>query len=114
MDIIEIQPPRKFSVGLNKRVVIKDCAHIRLEHDEQVTFVSPSGANYDVCQKSWGFYATPSINGRLAEEGFRTALVRNKEKRYYIMIVENNRQSDFLEYLRIEKNELITWLSDFT
>jgi hypothetical protein len=34
------------------------------------------GKEYDVAKKDWGFYATPSMNGRLKKFGFKTAIVK--------------------------------------
>ena len=67
-------------------------------------------AEYDVARKSWGFYATPSINGRLKNFGLKTALVKNQLDLYYIMIVEEGCEEDFFKYLKDESNEIITWL----
>ena len=103
-------PPRNFKVGLNKSITIKDCGSIVLEKDEQVTFLTSKSAEYDVVRKSWGFYATPSINGRLKNFGLKTALVKNKFDQYYIMLVEEDSKEDFLKYLKDESNEIITWL----
>ena len=47
---------------------------ISLSNNEQVTFVSKSNGRYDICKKSWGYYATPSINSRLKKEGFKYLL----------------------------------------
>ena len=103
-------PSRNFKVGLNQSITIKDCGSIRLENDEQVTFLTSKSAEYDVARKSWGFYATPSINGRLKDFGLRTALVKNKFDKYYIMIVEKGFEEDFFQYLKEESNEIVTWL----
>ena len=105
-------PPRKYRVGPEQKVEISDCGHVYLEPDEQVTFVTKSGKQHDFAAKSWGFYATPSMNGRLAKEGFRTALVRNENGRYYVMVVEIERMADFENYLKSEKNKVVEWLSD--
>src|SRR5438105_15753607 len=70
-------PPRAFQVGRTEKIWIRDCAHISLEPDEQVTFLTGEGAEYDVARKDWGFYATPSLNSRLARFGLRGVLVRN-------------------------------------
>ena len=103
-------PNREFKVGLNKSIILKDCGSIKLEKDEQVTFLTNKSAEYDVVRKSWGFYATPSINGRLKNFGLKTALVKNKFDQYYIMIVEKGFEEDFFKYLKDESNEIITWL----
>jgi hypothetical protein len=97
---------------LNGVVEISDCGRLRLEPDEQVTFVSASGKEHDFTAKSWGFYATPSVNARLAEQGFKTALVRNHQGRFYVMVVEREKLSDFLEYLKREQNEVEEWLDE--
>src|SRR5881628_2648488 len=77
MKVSERNPPREFQTGRGEPIVIRDCARIRLEPDEQVTFVTPAGAEYDVARKAWGFYATPSLNGRLLNFGLRAALIRS-------------------------------------
>ena len=103
-------PPREFKVGLKKNIKIFDCGSISLDPDEQVTFLTEKKAEYDIVRKKWGFYATPSINGRLKDFGLRTALVRNKFNRYYIMLVEEGFEDDFKSYIKDESNEIVTWL----
>ncbi len=71
-------PPREFQVG---PVTISHCADVELEPDEQITLVSGSGTEYDIVRKSWGYYATPSTNRRLAEHGLRAALTANADGR---------------------------------
>ena len=41
--------------------------------------------------KIGGFYSTPSINGRLKNEGFKTALVENLKGQVYVMSVDSER-----------------------
>jgi hypothetical protein len=51
--------------------------------------VTKSGAEYDVAAKDWGFYATPSLNGRLQQFGLRGVLIRNRGTgRYFVLLVE--------------------------
>ncbi len=69
-----VEPPRAFNVGIRGEVVMRDCGRISLDPDEQVTFLTESGGEYDVARKDWGFYATPSINARLRDFGFGTVL----------------------------------------
>ena len=59
-------PPREFEVGFDKKGIIRDCGVLVLAADEQVTLTTEQGGEYDVTRKSWGFYATPSTNGRLS------------------------------------------------
>lgn len=107
-------PPRVFQVGRPENPIhLKDCGNIELEPDEQVTFLTESGAEYDVARKSWGYYATPSLNGRLRSHGFKTALVQNRlTKRYFVMLVEMNRLAEFQSYLETEKQRLVEWLDE--
>ena len=108
MKFHKIDPPRKFKV--NEDVSMSDWGRIELSPDEQVTFSTESGAEYDVARKSWGFYATPSLNGRLVKYGLRAALVKNSESKFYLMLVENGKEDQFLEYLNSESQKLVSWL----
>ena len=67
-------PPRSYEVGRTVKLQMKDCGTIRLEPDEQLTFTTEAGAEYDLARKDWGFYATPSLNGRLQQFGLRAVL----------------------------------------
>lgn len=113
MKFLPNTPPRKFSVGSESNaVVISDCAHIRLEPEEQVTFVSPSESEYDVVRKSWGYYGTPSLNKRLKAFNLRSALVKNQEGSFYIHLVEKGQESEHRDYLDCDGQKVITWLDD--
>ena len=112
MKFNEENPPREFKVGLDNQIVIKDCGTIHLTPDEQITFVTGDGKEYDVSRKNWGFYATPSMNGRLKKIGFKTALVKNSHGMYYIMLGEKNRINEFQNYLKEEKQSIEQWLDE--
>ena len=112
MKFNEENPPREFKVGLDNQIVIKDCGTIHLTPDEQITFVTGDGKEYDVARKDWGFYATPSMNGRLKNFGFKTALVKNSNGMFYIMLVEKQKVEVFKRYLMNEKNSLVKWLDN--
>ena len=113
MKIKEIDPPRVFQVGVpQNNIFIKDCAKIYLNNDEQVTFCTDSGTEYDVARKSWGYYATPSLNGRLLRFGLKSALVKNNTEQYFLMLVEKDKEEEFKRYLQSENQKLICWLSD--
>jgi hypothetical protein len=112
MKFTPVVPPRAFEVGFGKTIQIKDCAHIELEADEQVTFTTESGAEYDVARKSWGFYATPSLNGRLQRFGLRGVLIKNRISQYFVMLVEKGQEAGFEEYLGIEALQVVCWLDD--
>jgi hypothetical protein len=108
--ITEIDPPRTFTVGRTIKHDLKDCARIELDHDEQVTFTTPDGAEYDVTRKSWGFYATPSLNGRLAGFNLRPALIKNPQGRYYIFLIARGKEADVQQYLDQEGQRIVWWL----
>lgn len=111
MNVYPQCPPRRFPVG-RSQTEMSDCGEIHLADDELVTFVTASGKRYDVTAKDWGFYATPSVNGRLRDEGFRTALVRNSAGRHYVMLVEADRLNDFHAYLARDDQHVVEWLDE--
>ncbi len=105
-------PPRKFNAGRHTVIELSDCGTIELAPDEQVTFLTENGAEYDVARKSWGFYATPSTNGRLKRFGFKSALVSNEHGQYFVMLVENGKMTDFLTYMAAENCTVVEWLDE--
>lgn len=105
-------PPRKFEVGYEKKSFISDCGNLDLADDEQVTFTTPAGGQYDVTRKNWGFYATPSTNGRLKNFGLRSVLVRNRDDRYFVLLVEKGKEAEFDAYAKGEPLTLVCWLDD--
>ena len=106
------EPPRIYIVGQDKSIAISDCGKIYLENDEQITFVTSSGKEHDFAAKSWGFYATPSVNGRLVNQGFKTALVKNVKNQFYIMVVDPEQMQEFEAYLIAENNYVVEWLDE--
>lgn len=114
MKIKRNEPPREYAVGHGGKIIIKDCAHIVLSDDEQITLKTERGGEYDVARKDWGFYATPSINGRLADYGFKTALIKNRHGKFYIFLVEETKESEFNHYMQIEDLTICGWLDEAT
>lgn len=110
MKLQRIDPPRTFVCGVHGDVSIRDCARIELEPDEQVTFLTDAGAEYDVARKSWGFYATPSLNARLVGFGLRGALVENWLGRRFVLLVERGHEGELETYLAREQNRVVEWL----
>jgi hypothetical protein len=112
MNIDAKVPPRQFEVGISG-IVLSHCADVELAPDELVTFVTPTGAEYDVTRKSWGYYATPSLTGRLDANGFIAALVRNVDTRQcFVILVEESKLDEWHEYNRLERQEVVMWLDD--
>ena len=112
MKIEPNEPPRRYTVGLYDQVEISDCGKVHLEPDEQVTFVTEAGGEYDVARKSWGFYATPSMNARLSSFGLRAVLLRNRIGRYFVVLVERGHEDDFEAYRAEEELRIVGWLDD--
>lgn len=112
MDLKEKNPPREFSVTADKQITIKDCGQVLLQPNEQVSFTTQSGKEHDFLGKDWGFYATPSVNCRLKNEGFKTALVRNVLGQIYIMVVDTNKMVAFKTYCAAESQEVLEWLDE--
>jgi hypothetical protein len=103
-------PPREFEVGFDKKGKILDCGTMRLAPDEQITFKTESGKEYDVTRKDWGFYATPSLNGRLAGFALRAVLVRNRIDKFFVLLVEHGMEDQFARYVAGEPLEIVAWL----
>lgn len=114
MKINLTEPIRIFETGRDKDVIIKDCACITLNPDEQVTFLSGDGDEYDVVRKSWGYYATPSTNNRLKNFGLKAVIVRSHESRIYIFLVKKGSEEDFRMYCCKEGHNVILWLDGDT
>lgn len=100
-------PPREFQVG---RLTLRHCADVELEPDEQITLLTGSGTEYDIVRKSWGYYATPSTNRRLAEHGLRAALTAGADGRVALLLVERGHEDEFEAYLAEQRMRVIAWL----
>lgn len=107
-----IDPPRQFEVGIGEKIKLSDCAHIELAADEQITLKTESGAEYDVARKSFGYYATPSLNGRLLRFNLRAVLVRSPSNQFYVFLVEKGKESHFERYVEVEKQTIVSWLDN--
>jgi hypothetical protein len=103
-------PPRTFEVGYDVKGTIADCGTMLLAPDEQITFVTEAGGEYDITRKDWGFYATPSLNGRLAGFNLRGVLVKNRIDRFFVMLVERGKEDAFERYVRQEPLKIVAWL----
>lgn len=108
----EIIPPRAFEVGKGESIEIFDCAQVELAPNEQITLKTESGSEYDIVRKSWGYYATPSLNSRLKFFGLKTALVKSVSSKFYILLVEIGKEEEFQKYLKIEELTIVCWLDD--
>ena len=91
-------------------VEIRHMADVELADDEQVTFVAASGSEYDVVRKSWGYYATPSLNGRLPAHGLRPVLAANPAGKAFLLLVEEGCEEDLAGYLSEQSMRILAWL----
>ena len=112
MKIIKNIPPRKYECGFEFKRHISDCAKIELAEDEQVTFMTADGAEYDVTRKDFGFYATPSTNSRLKRFGLRAVLVQNRLSQLFVLLIEKGKERFFEKYMEEEKMSIVMWLDD--
>ena len=102
---------RKFKTGTNKNIVnITHVADIKLNNDELINFKFGK-SNYDFVKKNWGFYATASIDKRLKNEGFKTAIVKNIFLNKHIMVVHKSKIGKFKKYCKDHKQIIVKWLS---
>ena len=104
--------PRIFNVGFGNKFQVKDFGKIFMNANEQITFVNKN-REYDFGMKNWGYYATPSINGRLQNFGFKTFLTQNKFKKIYVNLVHSNKMKTFKKYLKKEKSKVLIELTNF-
>ena len=112
MELTKNQPLRTFRVGTSEPIEMTDCGRIELKPNEQVTFVTESGSEYDVARTEFGYYATPSLNGRLRKHGFRAVLTKNRRGRFYVMLVEQGKEDAFDRYLSTQDMEAVCRLDD--
>jgi hypothetical protein len=112
-----VDPPREFEVGY-RGGRLRHVSDAWMDADEVLTLRTESGTEFDVTRKSWGYYATPSLNRRAREYGLRAALTlgvpRDKDEapRMYVMLVEAGSEGEFTEYLEAEGMRLVCWLDD--
>ena len=108
-----IDPPRKFPVGLAE-IDISHTADIYLQDDEMVTFMAADNSEYDIVKKNWGYYATPSLGGRLLSFGLKAAIMRNIDTRQcFVILVQRDQLNALKKYMFEERQEIVMWLDDF-
>ena len=113
MNFKPTQPPRAFQVGLpGKTFPLYDCGRLELAPDEQVTLVTPSGTEFDVARKTWGYYATPSLNARLPRFNLRAVLGKSSDGKYFLLLVERGKEAEFERYMSENKQTVVCWMDD--
>ena len=115
MKLRPVDPPREFEVG-TRGGRVSHVGDVELGLDEQVTFLTDAGTEFDVVRKSWGYYPMPSLNGRLPEHGLCAVLAiglpreSHASRRMYLLLVERGRERDFEEYAESEGMRVVCWL----
>ena len=108
--------PRIFSVGFDKSFNVKDYGKVNVDHTDKefelLTF-SNKKKDYDFGITNWGYYATPSINKRLRNNGFQTFLVKNIYNNIFIMVVDDNKLTKFKKYIEFENQKILSRLDLF-
>lgn len=112
MKLNEKRPPRTYRCGAGEAVEIRDCGTVDLEPDEQLTFITPRGGQYDLTRKNWGYYATPSLNGRLPTYGLHPVLAVNGSGKWFVLLVEDGSESSCHAYLGEEGMKIVARLDD--
>lgn len=101
--------PRKFTVG---EIEISDYGKIVLDENEMISMKTPNGSECDITAKVWGYYLGASLNGRMQQFGFKTALVQNSYNKLYINVVESDKLEEFNDYLEEQNSRIICWLDE--
>lgn len=102
MKIYKRNKKRKFIANKNTKIKLKDVGRIVLREKEHLTIQINNKKN-EVCAFDWGMYATSSINNRLKKEGLKTFIVKNINKKIFIMLVDKKKLKNFKTYIKSEK-----------
>tara|TARA_E500000178_G_scaffold356577_1_gene435650 strand:+ start:1571 stop:1903 length:333 start_codon:yes stop_codon:yes gene_type:complete len=92
---------RKFIANKKTNLLVSDVGKIILQSREHLTIETKKRKN-EICAMEWGFYLTPSINQRLKKQNFEVYLVKNKNKKKFIVSVLNNKKKAFHQYAKKE------------
>ena len=110
------ESPREFTVGdftiLDHGSVTLSTVNSRT--NSMVTVCTAEGKRCDIAATNWGLYLGPSLNSRLKNEGFKTALVHNNSGQLYLMAVDKDKLNEFEEYRRSSSLTVVSWLDNWT
>tara|TARA_A100001011_G_C14256113_1_gene820170 strand:- start:334 stop:675 length:342 start_codon:yes stop_codon:yes gene_type:complete len=111
MRVLKKKKPRSFLVSQKNNINLKDVGTVYLNDDEHLTITGNNKKIYEICKKSWGYYATSSINFRQKKNGFKTALVK-QDRKFFVLIVDKDKRSNFKSYIKKENYKIIKWLDE--
>lgn len=87
---------------------------IYLKENQQITFLEnfkKEKKEYDIVKKNWGYYATPSINKRLKKFGYECAIIKNKQNKFFLCLVNKDMKKKFKSYLIKDDQQIVCWLN---
>jgi len=99
--------PREFLAAGER---IRDFGQVELAPGEMLSVATQSGRQCDVTATGWGLYLAPSLDGRLAAQGFRVALVENAQGKHFLNAVEEDKAELFRAYLAEQGGRVVQWL----
>ena len=105
MKFLKRKKKRKFIANKEKNLIVNNVGKIVLKKKDHLTIEINKKKN-EICAFEWGMYATSSINKRLKKEGFKTFLVKNNYKKFFIMLVDKKKMKSFNSYLLSEKSKI--------
>ena len=73
-----------FIANKKTNLVLSDVGEVILKNKEHLTIKVLNKKN-EICAMNWGLYATSSINNRLKNEGFITALTKNSFNKIFFV-----------------------------
>lgn len=107
--------PRTFKLG-NFTMIDHGKIHFMSEQKDTNEFFSLTNAKNmecDIAATSWGYYLGPSLNSRLKNQGFRSAIMVNKMSQLYIVAIDEGEMEKFNSYIKQNDLKVITWLDDW-
>ena len=82
--------------------------------NEILILENATGKQCDITATSWGYYLGGSLNDRMKKNGFRTALMVNKNDQIYLIAVDSAKMNDLDSYLRAQENSrILYWIDEF-
>ena len=111
LKIIKKGKHRIYNVAAGKNIKLKCVGDIFLKNDELITFRDKK-KEFDITKKNWGYYATPSIDKRLKNYGYSTAIIQNKiSKNIFIVLVDKKKKKIEILLIRLYSlRKYLLWL----
>ena len=105
---------KKFNTKSKLNTQITLIKKIYLKENQQITFIEKFKKKikeYDVVKKSWGYYATPSINKRLKRFKYECAIIKNNQNKFFLCLINKDMKKKFNLYLKEDGQKIVCWLN---